>query len=117
MSAAKRNIKIEKGATFQMNLTWKDGEGVPVNLTGYTARMQVRKNVNATDTLLNMTTENGSIALGGALGTISITGSATNTSAIPDTIKTGVYDLELVNGSVVKRLIEGNVEISPEVTK
>lgn len=117
MAAGRRKIKIEKGATFLWNLTWKDNTGTPINLTGYTARMQVRHTINSTEKLLDMTTENGGIVLGGALGTIAITGSATATAAIADNIKSGVYDLELVNGSIVKRLMEGEAEISPEVTR
>jgi len=118
MAAGRRNIIIEKGATFQFNLLWKDANDVAINLTGYTARMQVRKTVNSTDTLLDMTTENSGIALGGVAGTIAVTATATATAAISEAAKTGVYDLELVSGAgVVKRLVEGDVTIKPEVTR
>ena len=49
MAAGLYDITIEQGATFQMNLTWKDSTGSPVNITGYTARMQVRENYEAED--------------------------------------------------------------------
>jgi hypothetical protein len=117
MAAGKKNIIVEKGATFKMVLTWNDSNNVPVNLTGYTARMQVRKTVNDSVKLLDLTTENGAIVLGGALGTITITGLATDTAAIASGIKSGVYDLELVSGAVVTRLLEGTVEIRDEVTR
>lgn len=116
MSAGKRNIIIEKGATFQYNLIWKDSSDVPIDLTGYTARMQVRKTFTTDETLLDLTTENGGITLGGALGTIAIVGDDTDTSAID--AKVGVYDIELVSpAGVVKRLLEGEVTIKPEVTR
>ena len=41
--AAVYDITIEQGATFRLSLVWKDSSNVPVNLTGYTARMQVRR--------------------------------------------------------------------------
>jgi len=116
MTAARRNIIIEQGATFTYNLIYKDSEGTPVNLTGYTARMQVRKNVNSSDTLLDLNTENGAIVLGGSAGTIDITASATETASINS--KIGAYDLEIESSSgVVKRLVEGDVTINPEVTR
>ena len=116
MAAATHDILIEQGATFQLNLVWKDSLGTPINLTGYTARMQVRHKYADTDPLLSFTTENGAITLGGALGTIAVTGLATLTDAL--TVKSGVYDLELVSpGSVVTRLIQGGVTITPQVTR
>lgn len=116
MGAARRNIIIEKGATFQLSLIWKDSEGVLVDLTGYVARMQVRKNFNSVTTLLDMDTDNGAITLGGSLGTIDIVGSAEDTSTIDE--KVGVYDLELeASDGTVTRLIEGEVTIKPEVTR
>lgn len=117
MAAAKRNIKIEKGSTFLMSLVWKAPDGTPINLTGYTARMHVRKTISSSTKLLDLTTENGSIVLGGILGTIDITGAATATQAIADGIKSGVYDLEMVNGPIVKRIMEGEADIRPEVTR
>jgi hypothetical protein len=116
MAAANYDITIEQGATFQLNIVWKAPNGTPIDLTGYTARMQVREKVSSTATLLSLTTENGGIALGGAAGTIAVTAAATLTDDI--TTKRGVYDLELVSsGGVVTRLIEGCVTISPEVTR
>jgi hypothetical protein len=117
MAAGEHNITIEQGATFQMPITWSTGvTPTPVNLTGYTARMHVRK-THASDTaVLTLTTENGGITLGGALGTIAILATATQTATI--TIKSGVYDLELVSGGgTVTRLLEGSVTITPEVTR
>lgn len=116
MTAAQRDITIEKGATFRYSLTWKDSDSVPVDLTGYTARMQVRRKVDSDDTLLDLSSSNGDITLGGSLGTIVIVASATDTAAIEG--KVGVYDVEVESASgVVTRIIEGKVTLSPEVTR
>ena len=46
MAAAKIELPIiEKGATYRHTLVWNDTLGMPINLTGATARMQVRSSV------------------------------------------------------------------------
>lgn len=107
------DFTIYQGATFSRVLTWKDDSDNLINLTGYTARMQIRQRVGG-DVLTTLTTENGGITLGGAAGTITLTISATNTAAIT---MDGVYDLEMVSGSTVTRLLQGSVTLSKEVTK
>ena len=114
--AASYPITIEQGATFQLNLLWKDGLNAPINLTGYTARMQVRRKRADVSPLLNLTTENGGITLGGSAGTIAVVATATLTAALP--AKSCLYDLELVSAAgVVTRLIEGSADVTPEVTR
>lgn len=114
---AKHNLYIYRGATFSEAITWKDENATPIDLTGFTARMQMRETVEASMPFLSLTTENGGIALGGAAGTINILATAAATSAI--TASAGVYDLEIVAGDTitVTRLLEGLVFISPEVTR
>jgi hypothetical protein len=115
MAATTYDILLEQGATFSQVITYKDN-GVAVNLTGYTARMQVRATLESASTLVELTTANSRIALGGAAGTISLTISATDTAAL--TAGRGVYDLELVSGSgIVTRLLQGVCTISRNVTR
>lgn len=88
----------------------------PVDLTGYTARMQLRASAAADAVLLDLTTENGGITLGATDGTITCTASAAQTAALA--FSTAVYDLELVDGDgAVTRLAEGSVTLSREVTR
>jgi tRNA threonylcarbamoyladenosine modification (KEOPS) complex Pcc1 subunit len=115
MAATTYDILIEQGATYSQSITYKDN-GVAVNLTGYTARMQVRATLESASTLVELTTANSRIALGGTAGTISLTISATDTAAL--TAGRGVYDLELVSGSgIVTRLLQGVATISRNVTR
>lgn len=116
MAAGRYDLTIEQGATFKRTLLWQSSAATPINITGWTARMQVKDRIGGT-TLLNLTTENGGITLVGATGSISLLASATQTSAIKQ--KKGVYDLELQSNSAtpeVTRLVSGNVVISPEVS-
>lgn len=115
MAAGTYDIVCEQGATLSLTLTYRDSSDALVNLTGYSARMQVRESVRAADTLLSLTSGSG-ITLGGAAGTIVLTVSATATAALPR--GEFVYDLELVSGSgVVTRLIEGSFTVRAEVTR
>jgi hypothetical protein len=87
-----------------------------VDLTGYTARMQIRASVAATNTLLELTTENGGIVLDPTTGKVTLTATAVQTAAM--TFTSGVYDLELVDATgAVTRLAEGSVAVSREVTR
>lgn len=114
-------LKIYQGATFTKSLTWKtapdeNAATTPVNLTGCTARMQIRAKLESTAPLLSLTTENGGISLGGTAGTVELLIDADDTTAI--TWKAGVYDLEIVfAGGEVRRLMYGSVTVSPEVTR
>ena len=115
MTAPIYNFTIMQGSTFQRIITKKDASGTPVNLTGYTARMQARNDLNSA-VVLDLTTENGGIVLGGVAGTIELNITATATASLiaPNTL---IYDLELVNGAVVNRQLQGEIRVSAEVTR
>jgi len=109
------DLCIPQGATFSRVVKWK-ADGTLVNLTGYTARMQIRQTAASATTTLALTTENGRIALGGSAGTITLSISATDTAAIA--AGRYVYDLELVSaGGIVTRLLQGVVTVSANVTR
>lgn len=115
MVPGKYNIVCPQGSTLSQELTYSIND-VNVNLTGYSARMQVREKHTSTNTVINLTNSNGGITLGGIAGTITINVSATQTSAI--TAKEYIYDLEIVSSSnVVSRIIEGKFIVTPEVTR
>lgn len=108
---------VEQGASFDAVVTWFDGDD-PIDLTGWTARMQVRQAITSPTTLAELTTENGKLTLGGALGTVTLAVDADETETYEWT-NPAYYDLELeetATGRVV-RLIEGTIELDPEVTR
>ncbi len=88
----------------------------PIDLTGCTARMQVRADVESPLVLIELSTLNGRIVLGGAAGTVDLGIAATDTAAMAWT--SGVWDLEITHpGGDVSRLAEGSISVSPEVTR
>ena len=102
-----------QGATFDQQFIWKI-DGAAVNLSTYTARMQVRKEYNSNPPVISLTTGSG-ITLT-STGQINIAMNATATSLVPG--GTYRYDLELVSSSgEVTRLLEGLFIVSPEVTR
>ena len=115
MAAGIYNMTFEQGATKVVSIVYKDPEGVPINLTGCTARMQIRPSISSDDVYVDLTTENGKITINGSAGLITLFFSAEDTSAL---VTKGVYDLELVfPDEKVHRVIQGTVTVSKEVTR
>jgi hypothetical protein len=88
----------------------------PVDLTGFTARMDIRGTLSSATAIHTLTTENGGIALGGVAGTIDLLIPAATTEGFD--FGSAVYDLELISAAgVVTRLIGGAIVLSKEVTR
>lgn len=116
MPAIRADLEIEQGATFYKSIKWYESDKTtPVDLSGFSARMHIRSDVDSAVVLVNLASP-GNITLGGAAGTIVIEISATVTATY--TFTEGVYDLELEDaGGFVTRLVYGGVEVTPEVTR
>lgn len=126
MSAGRYSFTIEQGATTSFEIQYKNSSNVPFDLAGYSGRMQLRPSVDSSTVLLtlssslqpdgtglNFSGSNGSTTQ--ASGSIGIFVSAVTSSLL--SFDSAVYDLELVSGSVVTRLLEGTVKLSKEVTR
>lgn len=107
------NFTCEQGATFAKLLTFRLGNGELCDFTGYTARMYVKKDTKSADLLIELTTENGRLSLGGEEGTIEFYISAEDTASIP---RSGIYDLEVDSGENTYRILKGRFQLDPEVT-
>ena len=118
------NIEMNQGDTFSLNLTVKESNGALKSLSGYSARMQIRPSYDSTTVTESLTTSNGEITVNTSSSTISLSLAATRTANIAVDLGAGkppksvyVYDLELVNGDDVSKLIYGNVTVYGEVTR
>jgi hypothetical protein len=108
------NNSVVQGATFRRRLTYKQAsDSTPINLTGYTAKMQIR-DASSNVLILELSTTNGRITLGGTAGTIDLLIAATDT----DDFTPGcyIYDLELLNGTEVLYLVQGQFDVLTRVT-
>lgn len=112
MSVAAYNFPaINQGETWDPILTLTDN-GVPLNLTGASARLTIRTDRGLTSTILTAgdLTEIDGLTLGGALGTVTILRSATQTAAW----SVGLYPYELkitFADGTTRALLQGLVAI------
>ncbi len=109
--AAIANLTIDQGATFSSDVTVKDANGNPFNLTGYTAQAKMAKGFASTRTRINMTT---SIATDATTGVVTLSLTAAESGALD--AERYVYDLEITSGAGVTRVIEGLITVRPQVT-
>lgn len=124
MAAGVCNLLIQQGETFSRTITITDNQTVPVpiNLTGYTARASIRPSADSSTITASFVC---TFAPDRTTGVIVISLTDTVTSGIPTTGKTAYdklakyqWDMEIISaGGVVTRLLNGLVEVSPEVTR
>jgi len=128
MGAGRYSFIIEQGSTLNFEIQYKDSTNTPVDLTGYSGKMMIRSgyaNTNPTTyailssslsidgTGLNFSGSNGvTPPASGSIGIYISTASSSNF-----TFNTALYDLEITSGSVITRLLEGQVSLSKEVTR
>jgi aminopeptidase-like protein len=105
------NLTIDQGSTFSVDIDVTDADGDALNLTDFTVQGQMRKTYTsstATTFVSEITNATGGVV------TISLTAATTNA------LKAGryVYDVEITSpASVVTRIVEGQVEVTPGVTQ
>lgn len=112
------DLDIYQGATFRWHFTWRDPlTKLPINLTGFKARMQARLRIDSPDPpLITMTTEDGHIVLGAGVPNFRAVMSAEETKAL--NFDKAPYDLELqAPDGTVTRLFAAQVRLHPEVTR
>lgn len=127
MLAGKYNITCQQGSTLSRTLEIEqpdleaDPTGntyEPYDLTGHSARMQVRRTIDSSAFLLELTTDNGGLTINpnpGIFNQILLHASASVTASVANS---GVYDLEIVSPTgIVDRILEGEFILSPEVTR
>ena len=107
------NFNLYQGADWDRTFTITQS-GTALNLTGYTASMQIREAADSTAYLLSLTSGSG-ITLGGTAGTVAVAITSAQSSAIA--AGSYAYDLELLSGSQVTRLLQGAVNVSGNVTR
>lgn len=107
------NLTVYQGADFDRTFTVSQG-GSALNLTGYTSAMQVREAADSTAYLLSLTSGSG-ITLGGTAGTIAVAITSAQSSAL--SAGSYAYDLELIAGSQITRLLQGSVNVVGNVTR
>jgi len=96
VNAGRYNITIINGTTFTLAPIWQV-DNLPVNLTGYSADMQVRDVSN--NLVVELSTANGKAVISPALGQTTFTLTPTQTSAANLPVGNYTYAFNLTDGS------------------
>jgi hypothetical protein len=114
---AKQNLTVYQGADYRRVLELKDDANVLMDLTGYVFRGQAKVNYSASEAsfsidfvIRDQVTETGLVDL-------HISSSSTATLSLTKMLKY-IYDIEMVLPvGDVRRILEGDLQVFPEVTK
>lgn len=108
--ALKHNLVIDQGSDFNTTVNVAQSNGAALDLTGYTARAQFAKAYSAssprTDFVAEISVENSTVVL-----------------SLPKEVSSNVapgryvYDCEITDpNDMTTRIVEGMLELTPEVT-
>lgn len=140
MASAYYDINAQQHSTFNFHVEYYDNSGYPVDMTGYTVRMQVRPNYDSSKLYLSIS--NSGVTTGGSTGeflsTAGISGSggvflnkgetgAAFTGGILFTadatsmgyVRVGSwkYSVDLIKGVTTEELMSGQFVVSPKITR
>jgi hypothetical protein len=113
--AGQKNFEVDQNTTFTFIVEYKDSSGNAVNLTGASAKMQVRDTQGGSKIAVSLTSPSGGIVIDPLIGklTIRMTPTQTNKLFYPKS----AYDVMLTQDSGIKtKLLEGFLTLSRSVT-
>lgn len=114
--AGKYTLNVQQGSTHNEHFEFADGDGDPLDLSGCTARAQIRYGFDGA-LVCEMTSANEKLEVDETNGYIDMSIPDTETAAFP-TGEALRWDLEVVYDSgEVFRYLEGPVVVHAEVTK
>lgn len=113
---AEYNFKVNQGADLTVPFLLIDASGWGVDLTGYTAAMQVRSLACSTEAIDTLTSENGRLVIEESEGRITAKFPHKITETYP--AQTLVYDMEITSADDERtRILQGKIIVSAEVTR
>lgn len=109
-------IAVDQYADWQLTVTVQNSDGTAKDLTGATAKFQVRDNPGDEIALLTLTSPSAGVTVDGAAGTIEVTQTGDQTGAY--TWETGAFDLLLTySGGTRERVLRGTIRVDQAVTR
>ncbi len=118
------NITMDQGSSLEYTFNLKADATTAFDLTGFDARLQVRKSYAASSAEINCTLANGKLVFSNAAGgVLKLVLAPTDTSGIKflnvgDSTLACVYDLELVSPlGKVSKPVRGSFTLIREVTR
>jgi hypothetical protein len=113
--AGQKNFEVDQNATFSFVLEYKDEDGNAIDLSGASAKMQVRDTKGGNKLAVTLTSPSGGIIIDGPSGklTIKMTPTQTNKLFYPKSS----YDVMVVDSNANKiKLLEGFMTLNRSVT-
>ena len=110
------NFDLRQGDTWNTIITLAQ-DGSAINLTGYSATLQMRPSVDSDTKLLDLTTDNGGLVVATpANGQIQINASAATMAAIARGVYP--YELQITSGTGIRTtMLAGYVTLTREVAR
>jgi hypothetical protein len=108
-----QDLTIYQGTSWSLNVKWRINE-FDVDMTGWTARMQIRTDAASADVVIELNTENGRISLTELPGWAVLRLNQKDTN-LPSTRY--AYDLVVDDGQSTFPLIRGRVAVKGGVTE
>ena len=113
--AGQKNFEVDQNATFSFVVEYKDENGNAIDLTGASAKMQVRDVKGGTKLAVTLTSPSGGIVINGTLGKLTVTLTPTQTNKL--FYPKSVYDIMVVDTNANKiKLLEGFMTLNRSVT-
>ena len=110
--ATNYNLNITQGSDFDIRLAAKDENGSPIDLTAYSVSGHAKHKFSDASNLLDLSPSR--VDSFYESGYIDIKIPAATSKTLP--IVQGVYDVEIYSGTYHQKIIQGRVNIFPEVT-
>lgn len=113
--AGQKNWEVDQNTTFTFEIVYKDNNGTPIDLTGASAKMQVRDTKGGSKLAFSLTSPAGGITIDPSAGklTLKMTPTQTNKLFYPKSS----YDVMLIDSNSNKiKLVEGFLTLSRSVT-
>jgi hypothetical protein len=114
--AGQKNFEVDQNATFSFIIEYKDNNGLAIDLTGASAKMQVRDTKGGSKLAFTLTSPStGGITIDAALGKLTLKMTPTQTSKL--FYPKSSYDIMLTDSNSNKtKLVEGFLSLSRSVT-
>lgn len=113
--AGQKNFDVDQNATFSFVVEYKDENGSAIDLTGASAKMQIRDVKGGSKLAVTLTSPSGGIVINGALGKLTVTLTPTQTNKL--FYPKSVYDIMVVDSNSNKiKLLEGFMTLNRSVT-
>lgn len=109
------DFEIDQYASFQTTVTWKDDDGTPINMTGYSVKMDIKTGYDG-DLIVGLTSADDSIDLNEAAGQMTVTLTPVQTGAF--SFVRAFYDIVVTSPTgFATRILEGTFLLNKGITE